>query len=355
MGGRLDPAVARARAAVRAALSGVRVESPDRLLLVGVSGGADSLALAAATAFVAARDNWRWGAVTVDHALQNGSAGVASAAAEQAARLGADPALTVRVQVTAAGAQGPEAAARHARYQALSEHARKLGAAAVLVGHTRDDQAESALLGLARGSGARSLAGMAPMVEQHQTAGGGGPACLLLRPLLHLTRADTHAICVALGLTPWIDPHNSDRAYLRNRVRLDLLPLLERELGPGVGEALARTTDMLRDDADLLDTLAVDSFRRVRVRTADPQSGERKVVLHVAPLAAEHAAVRRRVLRLAALAAGAPATDLTHGHVQAIDRLITGWHGQRGLDLPGRVRARRVGDELQFTDGGVTP
>lgn len=349
MGGRLDPALARARSAVRAALGTMRGGSPDRLVLVAVSGGADSLALAAATAFVAPRVPLRWGAVVVDHALQDRSAAVAEIAADQAERLGADPVRTARVDFDPANACGPEAAARTARYDALARHATELGAAAVLVAHTRDDQAESVLLGLSRGSGARSLAGMRSHVEAPRWSAGG--RCPLLRPFLQLARADTLAVCAAEGLTPWSDPHNHDRSYLRSRVRLEVLPVLEAQLGPGVRDALARTAELLRDDADLLDLLAAELLQRVR--TSAP--GDQPVLLQVKALAAAPAALRRRALRLAALAAGAPATDLDHGHVVAVDRLLTDWHGQRGLDLPGRIVARRDQGVLQLTRRPAPP
>ncbi len=234
--GPLDPAVAQTRLAVRRALAGI----PDgSVVIVALSGGADSLALAAATAFEAPRLGLRVASVTVDHGLQPGSAEVADQAARQASALGIDP-LVVRVEVGAVG--GPEAAAREARYRALADAATDAGAAASLVGHTLDDQAETVLLGLARGSGAASLQGMAAESELR--------GIRLLRPFLGLRRAETRAACVAQGLAPWDDPHNDDDRYTRVRVRRRVLPVLEEELGPGVAEALARTAEQLREDSD---------------------------------------------------------------------------------------------------------
>ncbi|MEN1976940.1 tRNA lysidine(34) synthetase TilS, partial [Cellulomonas olei] len=239
------PAVAATRSAVAASVA----DLPDGArVLVACSGGPDSLALAAATAFVATaggRGRLRAGAVVVDHGLQPGSADVASRAAAACRRLGLDPVEVVAVDVTGPG--GPEAAARAARTGALESAAGRLGAAAVLLGHTRDDQAEGVLLGLARGSGARSLAGMAPVRG------------LLRRPLLAVTRAQTVAACAALGLDPWHDPTNAGAAPgdpRRSRVRAHVMPVLERELGPGVAAALARSAELLREDADALDALA---------------------------------------------------------------------------------------------------
>jgi tRNA(Ile)-lysidine synthase len=285
---------------------------------VACSGGPDSVALAAALAFEAPRAGRSAGAVTVDHGLQPGSAERAAALADVLRGLGLDPVEVVPVEVGTTG--GPEAAAREARYRALDETADRLGAAAVLLGHTLDDQAETVLLGLARGSGARSLAGM---------PGRRGRYC---RPLLGLDRTTVHAAARASGLPVWDDPHNADGSFARVRVRDDVLPALEKALGPGVPEALARTAALVRADADALDGWAATAHESAR---AGPG------VLAVAVLAGLPSAVRTRVLRRAALAAGAPGTDLTARHVAELDRLVTDWHGQGPLHLPGRVRAVR--------------
>lgn len=322
--GRLPPAVAAVRLAVRRALAGL----PDgSLALAACSGGADSLALAAALAFEAPRFGLGAGAVTVDHGLQEGSAALAERVAGTLRGMGLDPVLTVGVRV-ADQHTGPEAAARAARYAALDATAAACGAAAILLGHTMDDQAETVLLGLARGSGARSIAGMAP-------AGG-----RYLRPLLGLRRAQTRAACAALGLQAWDDPHNADHSYARTRVRERILPLMEELIGPGVAEALARTADQLRADADVLDELTARHAERL-LRDDPP-------AIDVAALAGLPAAIRTRLLHKAAIAAGAPAGSLTARHVAELDALVTGWHGQRWIDLPGGVRCRRRHDELHF-------
>ncbi|MGH8869182.1 MAG: tRNA lysidine(34) synthetase TilS, partial [Actinomycetes bacterium] len=234
-----DPAVASVRLAVRRALEPV---GAGDLVLVACSGGADSLSLAAAAAFEAPRLGLRVGAVTVDHGLQDGSASRATALARTLGAMGLSPSEVVRVEVDGEG--GPEAAARRARYTALDGAATRLRAAAVLLGHTRDDQAETVLLGLARGSGARSLAGMRAVSGRY------------LRPLLDVSRTTTEAACAASGLEPWSDPQNTDPAYARARVRHEALPVLDRLLGPGIADALARTARLLADDADALDAWA---------------------------------------------------------------------------------------------------
>ncbi|MEO8888001.1 MAG: tRNA lysidine(34) synthetase TilS, partial [Jatrophihabitantaceae bacterium] len=243
------PAVAEVRHAVRVALTEVPGECP---VLVACSGGADSLALAAATAFLAPRLGRRAGLVTVDHGLQDGSAAQAERVAALGYELGFDPVETLIVDVGVAG--GPEAAAREARYGALSDVADALDAY-VLLGHTLEDQAETVLLGLGRGSGPRSIAGM-------QAVGAGR----YLRPLLQVRRASTVAACAALGLQAWEDPHNLDPSFQRVRLRREVLPLLEAVLQGGVVEALARTASLVREDLDALDAIAAtigDQLREV--------------------------------------------------------------------------------------------
>ncbi|MET0955965.1 MAG: tRNA lysidine(34) synthetase TilS [Cryobacterium sp.] len=319
---RLSPAIADLRRAVRGLL-------PERgLVLVALSGGADSLALAAATAFEAPRAGLAAGAVIVDHGLQAGSAGIARIAADQAAALGLDPVLIETVRVTDADGDGPEAAARTARYLALDSAATATGAAAVLLGHTLDDQAETVLLGLARGSGATSLQGMA------STAG------LYRRPLLGIRRAQTRQACLDAGLTAWSDPQNLDPGYARVRARERVLPVLERELGPGIAQALARTAETLREDAEVLDAIVLGLVDGMRV------PAESGTALSAAALGANPAAVRHRIIRL--VAAEEFGVSLERSHTVAIARLVTDWHGQNALDLPG-VRVERQGGMLIFS------
>ncbi|MGH3301503.1 MAG: tRNA lysidine(34) synthetase TilS [Streptosporangiaceae bacterium] len=331
------PAVAAVRRAVRVTLAGL---APGDVVLAACSGGADSLALAAALAFEARRAGLLPGGVTVDHGLQTGSAARARRVTEVMTALGLSPALSVAVTVAAPGASphpGPEAAARNARYAALDQAAETAGAVAVLLGHTLDDQAETVLLGLARGSGARSLAGMAPSSGRY------------LRPLLGIRRDQTRAACTALSLDPWDDPQNRDPALTRARVRSQLMPALAEALGPGVAEALARTADLLRADAEVLDGIAAAEADRLGGPAMAREQG-----WPARDLAALPAAVRNRLLRLAALAAGCPAGALSQRHVRRMDELVTSWHGQRWADLPGGVRCERRYGRLLFTTTGVT-
>ncbi len=283
----------------------------DGPALVACSGGPDSLALAAAAAVVGTRRGLTVRAAVVDHGLQDGSAARAASVVAQLESLGLPAAvLTVAVEP---GGDGLEAAARDARYAALEAEAS--GDEVVLLGHTLDDQAETVLLGLARGSGTRSLAGMPRRRGR------------LVRPLLGVRAATTRQACAELGVQPWSDPHNAEDRFARVRVRERVLPVLEAELGPGVTEALARSAALLRADADLLDALAD------RERATHPAPG-----LDCAGLAGLPDALRGRVLRDWLREAGA--TDLSAAHVAGVDALVTDWHGQRWAEVPG-VRVHR--------------
>jgi tRNA(Ile)-lysidine synthase len=318
------------RAAVRSSLTAVAPPQDGRqppLALVACSGGADSLALAAGAAQAARQAAWAVGAVVVDHGLQAGSAQAAERAAEQCGLLGLDPVLVRKVTVPT-GDLGPEALARQARYRALVEAAHRTGAIAVLLGHTLDDQAETVLLGLARGSGSRSLAGMAPA-----RALADGSTAVLLRPLLGIPRSTTEQACQDWQLLPWQDPHNSDRSYTRVRVRRDVLPALTEALGPGVPAALARTADLLREDDEALSTLAAGTAARLRAE-AGPTGA-----LSCGLLAQHPAAIRRRVLRDWVTRAGVPAAALTAGHLRAIDELVCRNRPSAAVRLPGGVEA----------------
>ena len=321
--GRLAPVVGTARKMLQDALAGAGY--PDRVL-VACSGGPDSLALAAVAAYFARRGHVDGhpvsvGAVVVDHQLQPGSAGVAATTARILEELGLSPVQIRTVDVASTGV-GPEAAARDARHAALEAAADEAGAAAILLGHTLDDQAEQVLLGLARGSGTRSLAGMRPSRGR------------LLRPFLGLRRADTLEICRVEGLEPWHDPSNTDPVYARSRTRVEVLPLLEDKLGPGVAESLARTAAILQLDADYLEDVANDTFERLRQQTGDEISLPEAELRDLAP------AVRFRVIAKAAAAVGGQ--QPSYQRLLAAEALLRRQGSAGPVELPGAVSVYRL-------------
>jgi len=322
-----DPAVAACRVAVRRALGAL---APGDTVLVACSGGADSLALLAAAIFEGRRPSVRVVGVVVDHGLQDGSAEHTARVVEQMAALGVDETASVRVEVDAR-AGGIEAGAREARYAALTQLAEHLGARLVLLGHTLDDQAETVLLGLARGSGGRSIAGMRRTFERD--------GVVFVRPLLGITRVQTEEACAADEIAWWSDPHNADPRFVRSRIRHTVMPLLETELGPGVAAALARTAESVREDVDVLDDRADEILIEAR-------SGGGWELAALADLGAQPG-LQSRVLRLIALEAGALASDLTRAHVLALADLVAGRPGKE-IQLPGHLTAYREGGRLGF-------
>ncbi|MDR1293941.1 MAG: tRNA lysidine(34) synthetase TilS [Bifidobacteriaceae bacterium] len=298
---------------------------PPAVALVACSGGPDSLALAAATAFEARSRGIRAGAVVIDHGIQEGSDAVARVAGDQCRSLGLGPVI-VRTLTVPAGSN-LEARARTARYEAIEEVARQVGATTVLIGHTVDDQAESVLLALARGSGSRSLSGIPPVRGLYR------------RPLLGIRRAETIQACEEAGLAPWHDPTNipgGPHRSLRAEVRAEVLPVMVRVLGAGVVLSLARTAQLARADCEALDRLAdIAEARAVIVGEVD-----------VGELTGELEAVRRRVLRRAAVSWGSGAGTLSVRHVDALEALVMDWHGQGPVSLPGGIEVVRTCGKL---------
>ncbi|MGX9899045.1 tRNA lysidine(34) synthetase TilS [Arthrobacter sp. SA17] len=312
-------------------------------VLVACSGGPDSLALAAVAAYFARRghvDGHRIsvGAVVVDHQLQQGSAEVAAKTAAMLEELGLSPVVVRTVDVATTGV-GPEAAARDARHAALESVADDVGAGAILLGHTLDDQAEQVLLGLARGSGTRSLAGMRPVRDR------------LLRPFLGLRRAETLEICEVEGLEPWHDPSNADPAFARSRTRVEVLPLLEEKLGPGVAESLARTASILQLDADYLEDVANTTYELLAQRS------ESEVTLPEEELRALAPAIRYRVIAKAAAAVGGQ--QPSYQRLLAAEALLRRKGSAGPVELPGGVSVYRLSlaqilaeDQLNRETGG---
>ena len=312
-----------ARRAVRNALA--HFEPGDRILLA-VSGGADSLLLAAATNLEANKVGIQLNALVVDHQLQNGSGDVALNAQKKLIELGITEAKVAQVLVNKdVGNGGLEAAARRARYDTLDAEADRIGAVAIFLGHTEDDLAETVLLGLARGSGTRSLSGMAFQVGRY------------VRPFLELSRDQVLAACKESGIEYWSDPHNQDLSFARVRVRNEILPIMEKEIGPGISHALARSSRILREDADALDLIAGDLFASL----ADPAQIPIELIAEVP------SAVRKRVIKRAIEAMGAP--TLTAEQIVEVDALVGAWKGQGAVALAGGITARRDSGRLTLS------
>lgn len=314
---RLTPAMADVRRAVRSWGESV---TPG-LYLVGLSGGGDSVALAWAASAELPGLGFRVGAVVVDHQLQPESARIAHEARENAEALGLAPVLVKTVQVSKGS--GPEDAARAARYQAFVEALNETGALGILLAHSEDDQAETVLMGLVRGSGPSSLKGMAPSDGTYH------------RPLLGLPRSTLRAALEDQGMSWWEDPHNDDESFLRVRVRKNLMPILEQEMGPGVASALSRTAELFRQDSTALDDLAKRVFDHSV--THDMSSAS----CAISALAAQPEAIASRVVRLMVLHVGGAAP--TYAQMAQTMALVFSWRGQSALALAGASVERSDG------------
>ena len=296
-------------------------------VLVAASGGADSSALAAALLLECKAKSIKVIALIIDHGLQKNSADVTHETKRTLTKIGYENIEIRRVSVEIT--DGLEASARRARYQALSDVANSHNAVAVFLGHTKDDQAETVLLGLSRGSGSRSLSGMAARVDRYR------------RPLLSITRAQTEAACEEAGIKFWQDPHNQSMEFTRVRVREVVLPTMEKEIGPGISDALARSAKLLRDDADALDYLSDEIFSKL-----EPAS------LEISKLESQPRAIRTRILRKAIYLAGAPQGSLSAEHIEPVEALITAWKGQGPISLPGGVTVARISGRLSLSKRG---
>ena len=296
-------------------------------VLVAASGGADSSALAAALLLECKAKSIKVIALIIDHGLQKNSADVTHETKRTLTKIGYEN-IEIR-RVTVEITDGLEASARRARYQALSDVANSHNAVAVFLGHTKDDQAETVLLGLSRGSGSRSLSGMAARVDRYR------------RPLLSITRAQTEAACEEAGIKFWQDPHNQSMEFTRVRVREVVLPTMEKEIGPGISDALARSAKLLRDDADALDYLSDEIFSKL-----EPAS------LEISKLESQPRAIRTRILRKAIYLAGAPQGSLSAEHIEPVEALITAWKGQGPISLPGGVTVARISGRLSLSKSG---
>ena len=319
---RLSPAQGLIRLAVRNCLTSNT--KPGQKLLIAVSGGADSLALAAACEFEAKKLGLKIAAAVIDHSLQNNSDKVAAQTAKTLAALGFEEVVVKKIAVGKAG--GPEAAARTARYTALETLRQKTKSHFIVLGHTSSDQAETVLLGLVRGSGSKSLSGMSAKTG------------LLLRPLLGIERSTTEAFCKDSGIKYWSDPQNKDEKFLRVMIRKHVLPFLEKQLGGSVAASLVRTSDQLREDNTYLEAQTDKSFKKY-AKVSGSGIGFDAKALEKLP-----AAILNRVIKKALDSFG---SESSRTHVLAVSDLVLSWHGQKPLALPG-VRVVRKGNTISF-------
>jgi len=290
------------------------LENISETILFGCSGGADSMAMALAL-FIEA-NGVKIIPVVVDHGLQDGSAEIAAQTITKLKKIGYAQIESAVAQVTLT--DGLEASARRARYQIFNQFIDTYRPKYFFLAHTLNDQAENVLLGLTRGSGARSLSGMA--IENN----------IYVRPMLKIDRQTTITACQEGGVQIWSDPHNEDLRFTRVRVRKNVLPTLEENLGPGITQALVRSADLLRDDADALDGFANEFFAQIEWMNIKVNDLERLPK-----------AIRSRVLRLAIYKAGSPAGSLSAEHIASAEALISDWHGQKEVALPGNVKLWR--------------
>ena len=319
---RLSKAQGEIRHAVRQTLT--KTTTPGQRLLVAVSGGADSMALAEASLFESKKLGLKLTAVIIDHSLQKASADVAAKTKTRLHEMGFEDVLIERVSVGKQG--GPEAAARTARYQALESIREKKKAKFVLLGHTHNDQAETVLLGLVRGSGSKSIAGMSEVSGSY------------LRPLLGIERATTIQFCKDAGIKFWSDPQNQDSKFLRVVIRLKVLPFLEKTLGGSVAKALVRTADQLRADNSYLESQSLKAFKKLA------KVSGKSLSFDVMAMSKLPEAILHRVIKTALDGFGEESSRV---HVLEVGDLVLAWHGQKPLSLPG-VRVVRSGKTLSF-------
>ncbi|MCA1592341.1 MAG: tRNA lysidine(34) synthetase TilS [Acidobacteria bacterium] len=332
--------------------------------VVAVSGGADSVALLLALDELvrASRVEAELSVAHLDHGLR-GACGEADARwVEELARTLGYECLSGRASVgerARVGRDNLEQSARRARYEFLGEAARGCGAGAVLTAHTLDDQAETVLLCLLRGSGAEGLGGIRP-VRALDAAGD----VLLLRPLLGWARrADTEGFCRERGVGFRTDEMNADERFARVRVRRKVLPLLET-FNPRAVEALARAAELLREDAATLETLAsklLDEASAGATATAGVEAsvvtGEKATAvenagsassLSVEALAGAPASLRRRALRQWLARGRGDLRRLEMSHLLALEKLLKGTRGGRVAELPGGCAVERRRGRLYF-------
>jgi len=310
-------------------------------ILVGVSGGADSVALLLALDELirANKLKLKLHIAHVDHRLRKTASADARWVRELAARLGHEVSIS-RVDVKSLarlGRDNLEQSARRARYNAFARMSQKHRAATVLTAHTMDDQAETVLLNLLRGSGADGLGGIEPVRPLSENS-----KTRLARPLLSWARReDTEGYCKSLSVEVRRDEMNADESFARVRARRRLLPLMA-SFNPRVVEALARTAELLRDDSDALESAAG------RLLELSVDGTLKRTELRVDLIAAARPALRRRALRRWLAQQRGDLRRLELVHIRAVENLLAGERGGRIVELPGGSTVARARGRLAF-------
>ncbi|MFZ9840585.1 MAG: tRNA lysidine(34) synthetase TilS [Candidatus Nanopelagicales bacterium] len=293
-------------------------------LIVACSGGPDSVSLAFATAELAPKHNWEVNVVIVDHQWSELSAANAQFAKDQLVAHGITNVEIVVADPTPA--ENREAAARDIRYEILKTKSAALNDCPVLLGHTKDDQAETVLMRLVRGSGSKALAGMNPVRD------------VFIRPLLSLSRTEVHA-AIPETFSVIDDPANQDDSYLRVRVRKSILPTMRKDLGEDVVDGLYRSAELLRVDSDYFDQETKQKYQDALVESD----------LDIQQLSPLHTAIRTRVIQLWLINAGVPSGSLHQIHIKTVDELVSNWHGQKEINLPGGFEVKRSSNRLSIS------
>ena len=302
---------------------------PADNILVACSGGADSLALAWTSQVVTKRIGLNLIAVIIDHQLIKESTQVAQDAKKKCEDFGIEKVVIKQIEVKD-DKDGLEAAARKARYEAFEESVNEFNAKAVLLAHTQDDQAETMLMRLTRGSGAKSLSAMKEVSGKY------------LRPFLHIRKQVLVDALEKENISYWQDPANTNYKFLRAKVRHELMPKLIEVLGESAIDSLDRTSGLLKEDNEALESIALESYEKLNKE------------LKVQELEKLPTAIRKRVIKIAALNSGVTPGPFSFEHIEAIDALVTNWRGQGNVDLPGFIQASRVDQTIRFISSRKT-
>ena len=302
---------------------------PADNILVACSGGADSLALAWTSQVVTKRIGLNLIAVIIDHQLIKESTQVAQDAKKKCEDFGIEKVVIKQIQVKDDN-DGLEAAARKSRYEAFEELVNEFNAKAVLLAHTQDDQAETMLMRLTRGSGAKSLSAMKEVSGKY------------LRPFLHIRKQVLVDALEKENISYWQDPANTNYKFLRAKVRHELMPKLIEVLGDSAIDSLDRTSGLLKEDNEALESIALESYEQLNKE------------LKVQELEKLPTAIRKRVIKIAALNSGVTPGPFSFEHIEAIDALVTNWRGQGNVDLPGFIQASRVDQTIRFISSRKT-